>query len=97
MAKGQHVSRHQKGIINRYYEHLDTIQLQKLGELVSDLYLAESPKKADQLWKRAELALTKAFPNDPDVRAVLASRDVESLARVVSRLSASSGDSNERH
>lgn len=92
MAKGQHLSRHQKGIVNRYYEHLDTIQLQRLSELVSDLYLAESPKKADQLWKRAESALAKAMPNDPDVRAVLASRDVEKLARVVSRLSAAAGD-----
>jgi hypothetical protein len=92
MAKGEYLSRHQKGIVNRYYEHMDTIQLQRLSEMVSDLYLADSPKKVEQLWKRAESALTKALPRDPEVREVLASRDVEKLARVVSRLSASSGD-----
>ena len=36
-------TRHQQGIIKRYYDHQDTIQLQKLSELVADLYLAEFP------------------------------------------------------
>ncbi len=33
---------YQKGIIKRYYEHRDTIALNALAEIVSDLYLAES-------------------------------------------------------
>ena len=39
--QGQEYSRYQRGVIQRYYEHADTIALQKLSEIVSDLYLAE--------------------------------------------------------
>lgn len=87
MAKGQHLSRHQQGIVRRYYEHFDTIALQRLSEIVSDLYLADSPKKVEQLWKRAETALKKAAAEDASVRAVLASRNVEQLAKLVTRMS----------
>ena len=90
MAKGQHLSRHQRGIVKRYYEHLDTIALNTLGEIVSDLYLAESAKKADGLWKRAEKALAKVAADEPEVRRVLDARDVEALARLVSQQTTSS-------
>ena len=87
MAKGQHLSRYQRGIVNRYYENLDTITLNTLGEIVSDLYLADSPKKIDSLWKRAEKALAKADPEGKKAPAILASRDVQSLASFVNELS----------
>lgn len=91
MAKGQHLSRHQQGIVRRYYEHLDTITLQRLGEIVSDLYLADSPKKTEQLWKRAEKALAKAAANEQAVRATLQSRDVTKLARLVNEMTVEDG------
>lgn len=87
MAKGQPLSRHQQGIVRRYYEHLDTIAIQKLGEIVSELYLADSPKKVDRLWTRAEQLLKKAAANEASVRKTLESRDVEQLAVVVNQLS----------
>lgn len=86
MAKGEYLSRRQKGIVKRYYEHMDTIQLQRLGEIVSDLYLTESTKKADQLWKRAEAALTKACSKKESFQQIVATRDIEGLARLVSTL-----------
>ena len=43
-------SKHQKKIIERYYDHRDVIMLTKLGEIVTELYLATSDKKRDQLW-----------------------------------------------
>jgi len=51
-------SPHQQRIIKRYYENQDTIQLQRLGELVTDLYLAEGKKRAG-VWKRIVSALEK--------------------------------------
>ena len=39
MAGGQEYSRYQRKVINRYYEHLDTITAQKLGEIVSEIAL----------------------------------------------------------
>lgn len=91
MAKGQHFSRHQQGIVRRYYEHLDTITLQKLGEIVSDLYLADSAKKTEQLWKRAETALAKVAANEQAVRTTLQSRDVTKLAQLVNEMTVESG------
>lgn len=49
---------HQQKIIKRYYDNLDTISLQKLSELVSDLYLSEG-KKRQTVWKNIEAALKK--------------------------------------
>lgn len=87
MAKGQHLSSYQRGIVNRYYQNLDTITLQKLGEIVSDLYLADSPKKIDSLWQRAEKALSKADPEGERAPKIIESRDVAALAAFVGYLS----------
>ncbi len=51
-------SKHQQKIIKRYYENIDAITLQKLGEMVTELYLAEG-KKRQQQWKRIVTALEK--------------------------------------
>jgi hypothetical protein len=47
---------HQQKIIKRYYDNQDAIKLQRLGELVSDLYLAEG-KKRERVWKSIVSAL----------------------------------------
>jgi hypothetical protein len=51
-------SKYQQKVIKRYYENIDAITLQKLGEMVTDLYLAEG-KKRQQQWKRIVTALEK--------------------------------------
>ena len=86
MAKHQYLSPHQKGIVKRYYEHKDTIASQKLGEIVSELYLCESAKKADRLWKRARTALFNAGANKVAVEKLMADRDVERLAKMTGEL-----------
>lgn len=89
MAKGQHLSNYQRGIVNRYYENRDTIALTTLGEIVSDLYLAESEAKRKRLWERAEKALTNLVKEELVERkradAVMASKDVQQLAELVKR------------
>lgn len=85
MAGGREFSAHQRKIIDRYYEHLDTITLATLGEIVSELALCDSDKKAERLWKRAETALAKTRVGADKAREVVAARDVEGLARLVSR------------
>ena len=88
MAKGQHLSRYQKGIVSRYYEHADTITLTKLQEAVSDLYLAPGDKAATKLWKSAETALAKTGADPARVAKILADRNVVALATLVGELSA---------
>jgi len=52
-------SKHQQEVINRYYQNLDAIMLQKLQELVTELYLAKDGPKEDRLWQRVEKAMVK--------------------------------------
>jgi hypothetical protein len=49
---------YQQKIIKRYYDQQDTIQRQRLAELVSELYLAEG-KKLKRLWESAASAMQK--------------------------------------
>ena len=86
MAKHQYLSPYQKGIVKRYYEHKDTIASQKLGEIVSELYLCDSEKKADRLWKRAKTALMNAGANKVAVEKLMVDRDVERLAKMTGEL-----------
>ena len=46
---------YQQKIIKRYYDNQDTIQRQRLAELVGELYLAEG-KKRKKLWEGAAAA-----------------------------------------
>ena len=49
---------HQQKIIKRYYDNLDTISLDRLAELVGELYLA-SGKKKEKAWQNAVKAMEK--------------------------------------
>lgn len=86
MAKRPDLTRTQRGIVNRYYEHLDTLTVQKLQEAVSELYLSEG-KAAERTWKRVETALAKTSASDAEVRKILETRDVTALATLVQKLS----------
>lgn len=88
MAKGQHLSGHQRKIVSRYYEHRDTIALQKLSEAVSDLYLCESEKKAAALWKSAATALKNAGADPARAAKIVEARNIEGLAKLLNELQA---------
>lgn len=87
MAKGQDLSRHQQGIVRRYYEHRDGIAVQRLAQIVSDLYVTDSPKASANLWGRAAKALASAGVEEARVKTLCDQRDVQKLAAVVGRLS----------
>jgi hypothetical protein len=86
MAKGQHLSKTQQGIVKRYYRNLDTITLTKLGELVSEICVTTDPKKLDKLWERAATALDKIEVKESAVQRALSTRDVKALAEIVNKL-----------
>jgi hypothetical protein len=74
-------SNHQKKIIDRYYDQRDSIMLTKLQELVTELYLAETDKKRDQLWKRARTAMENLKIKPALIDHLVASRDPQLLAK----------------
>jgi hypothetical protein len=59
MAKRPDLTAYQRKIVDRYYEHNETIHATKLGELVSEIALTSDAKKLDKLWKSASEYLAK--------------------------------------
>lgn len=73
-------SKYQKKVIDRYYDNRDVIMLNKLQELVSELYLADTDKKRDRLWARAEAAMTNLKVAPAIMAHILKTRRPEVLA-----------------
>lgn len=80
-------SQHQKGIIRRYYENRDTIALQKLAEVVSDLYLEDSPSKRRRAWKRVLTQMLAAGVPKKEAEAIVADEDLGAVAKIVEQKS----------
>ena len=81
----ENYSKHQQGIIKRYYENIDQITWQKLSELVGDLYLAEG-KKRDKLWQTAAAHMEKLEIPKERVAHLLEKKDPQLLAQLVKEL-----------
>ncbi len=82
-ANKREYSAYQKNLIRRYYDNREAIDSQRLQELVTDIFLASSAKKADRLWERATGLLERMDGLDKDlVEAIVANRDVEALAQL---------------
>jgi hypothetical protein len=77
----QDYSEHQQRIITKYYNQLDTIMLQKLQELVGELYLAGTDTKRNRLWERVHKAMLNLKLPDQLVEHIMAKKDIEVLAR----------------
>lgn len=78
-------SKHQQGIIKRYYANLDKIQVQKLAELVTELFLAEG-KKREKLWKTATAAMERLEVPKERIDHIVAKLDPALLAKLVKEM-----------
>jgi len=83
MAKNP--STHQQKIVSRYYEHHDTIQSNKLGDLVSELWLCEDAKTQAKLWGKAQIALMRMGVDATSVARIVGNKDMEGLAQLVAQ------------
>lgn len=77
-------SAHQQRIIRSYYRNRDSIEAQRLSELVTELWLAQdAPRKAQRLWERVRKILERVPDLDKaTVDALIADEDVETLAAI---------------
>jgi hypothetical protein len=80
MAKKEY-SQYQKSVISRYYNNLDMIMLGKLGELVTELYLADTKAKKDRLWQRVHKAMVNLKTPPVIIDHIMEKQDVEILAK----------------
>lgn len=77
---------YQKGVIKRYYENKDTIALQKLSEIVSDLWLEKDASKRRRLWASAEAAMVGAGVKPEAAADVVKKQDLNKLATITGEL-----------
>ena len=80
-------SKYQQKIIKNYYDNRESISLQRLGELVTDLYLAEGKTRATK-WKQAAGALEKLGVKQAEITQLLKHDDPARLAKKVEELMA---------
>lgn len=80
-------SPYQERVIRNYYKHQDAIQLQRLSELVTNLYLAEGKQRA-KLWQNAEAAMQKLEVPPSRIAHLLKQQDPALLATLVQELQA---------
>lgn len=85
MAKREY-SNYQKKVISRYYENREQIDEQRLGELVTSLYLATGDKQKAKLWKSAEETMNRLGVPNSRIEHVVGTQDPAILAAVVQDL-----------
>jgi hypothetical protein len=76
---------YQQKIIKRYYDNQDTIQRQRLAELVSELYLS-SGKKRQRIWESIVAAMQKLRMPQSRIDHLRAQDDPALVAQVVKEL-----------
>jgi hypothetical protein len=80
MAKNEY-SEYQKRVFSGYYDNLDTIMLQKLSELVTELYMADTQAKKERLWQRAYKAMLNLKIPPAIIDHIMNKKDVVILAK----------------
>ncbi len=78
-------TRHQQRIIKNYYDNQEAISLQRLSELVTDLYLAEGPQR-QRLWKHIVGALKKLDVSPSRIDHLVEKDDPRLIAKLVEEL-----------
>jgi hypothetical protein len=76
---------HQQKIIKRYYDNLDTLSLQRLAELVGELYLTTG-KKRERVWTNIVAALRKLEVSQARIDHLRAQDNPALVAQVVKEL-----------
>jgi hypothetical protein len=80
-------SKHQQKIIKNYYENRESISLQRLSELVTELYLSEG-KARERQWKYIVGALAKLGLPEERIEHLRKKDDPRLLAALVEELMA---------
>ena len=74
-------SKHQKSVISNYYKNMEPIMLDKLSELVSELFLVETEKKRARLWERVQKAMVNLKVPPAIIDHIMTKQDLQILAK----------------
>ena len=75
------LSEYQRSLISRYYDNIDMIMIQKLGELITELYLCEKDSKKEKLWQQAHKAMVNLKIQPAIINHIMEKKSVEILAK----------------
>lgn len=78
-------TKYQQSAIRNYYDNREAISLQRLSELVTDLYLAEG-KARGQRWKQIVAALEKLKVKPSRIAHLVEKDDPQLVAKLVEEL-----------
>ena len=78
-------SPYQQRVIRDYYKNQDAILMQRLGDLVTDLFLAEGKSRA-RLWKRVAGTLEKLKVPKHQVQHIVQSDNPSLLVNLLKQL-----------
>jgi hypothetical protein len=76
---------YQQKIIKRYYDNADTVSLQRLAELVTELYLADG-KKLERTWKQAVTHMQKLGVPQTRIDHLVKQANPQLMANLVTEL-----------
>lgn len=79
------LTKYQQSIVKNYYDNLDTALVQRLGEQVTDLYLAEGKKRA-KLWDGIAKSLAKLGVAKSRIDRLVETDDARQLATLLQEL-----------
>lgn len=82
-------TKYQEKIIRNYYQNYDALALQRLGEQVTELYLAEGKARA-KMWQQVTKSLEKLKVPAARIKRVVESDDPALLAKLLEELLAKS-------
>jgi hypothetical protein len=72
---------YQKKVIRNFYDNKDLRLVQKLGELVSNLYIETSEKKKETGWKRIKKMLTDLKVHPGEVEYLTKDKDLSKISK----------------
>lgn len=78
-------SRHQQNIIKRYYDNRSSIALQRIQEIVTELYLS-SGKKREKQWKLLQTHLEKLEIPAAQIQHLIEQDNPELVAKLAEQL-----------
>jgi len=86
MVGGREYSNQQRKIISRRYKTLEPRSAHRLGELVSELYLADDDKARNRLWKQVATAMKNLDLTDARCAGIIERKDTEGLAALMGQI-----------
>ncbi len=79
-------TQYQKKVIKNFYENKDTRLVQKLGELVSNLYLETNEKKIETGWKKIKKMLTDINVHPGEVEYLTKNKNLSVISKKLDEL-----------